>query len=100
GNMRVLDKWRAAAGLAFDIEKTARRPLKLNGSPLRKPAKPMRRVKLPGIAKEVSAVALGAVGMETPAHAAIMLDAFYERGGKMVDTAWNYFAGRADRVVG
>jgi predicted dehydrogenase/aryl-alcohol dehydrogenase-like predicted oxidoreductase len=100
GNMRVLDKWRASVGLVFDIERTARRPTKLDGRPLKKPAKPMRRVKIPGISKEVSAVALGAVGLETPAHAAIMLDTFYERGGTLVDTAWNYFAGRADRVVG
>ena len=100
GNMRVLDKWRAAAGLEFGIEKAERRTTKIDGRPLKKPAKPMRRIKLPGIAKETSVLALGAVGLETAAHAAIMLDAFYERGGTMVDTAWGYFAGRADRAVG
>ena len=100
GNMRVLDKWRSAIGLEFGIEKAERRTTKLDGRPLQKPAKPMRRIALPGIAKPTSVVALGAVGLETATHAAIMLDAFYERGGTMVDTAWNYFAGRADRLVG
>ncbi|HVZ14631.1 MAG TPA: aldo/keto reductase [Bauldia sp.] len=100
GNMRVLDKWRAAIGLEFGIEKAERRATKLNGRPLARPKKPMRRMKIAGIDKPTSALALGAVGLETPAHAAILLDAFYERGGTVVDTAWNYFAGRADRVVG
>lgn len=100
GNMRVLDKWRADIGLQFGIEKAERRTTTLAGRALRKPAKPMQRLKFPGISKDVSVLALGAVGLETPAHAAIMLDAFYERGGTVVDTAWNYWAGRADRVVG
>ncbi len=100
GNMRVLDKWRADVGLQFGIEKAERRTTKLDGRPLKKPARPMRRIELPGIDKATSVLALGAVGLETPAHAAIMLDAFYERGGTVVDTAWNYWGGRADRVVG
>ena len=100
GNMRVLDKWRAGIGLEFGIEKAERRVTKLNGRPLARPAKPMRRLKIAGIDKPTSVLALGAVGLETAAHAAILLDAFYERGGTVVDTAWNYFAGRADRVVG
>ena len=100
GNMRVLDKWRAAIGLEYGIEKAERRKAKIDGRPLKKPATPMRRVELPGIAKQTSVVALGAVGMETATHAAILLDAFYERGGTMVDTAWGYFGGRADRAVG
>ncbi len=100
GNMRVLDKWRADIGLQFGIEKAERRTTTVSGRPLAKSAKPMRRIKFPGIDKEVSVLALGAVGLETPAHAAILLDAFYERGGTVVDTAWNYWAGRADRAVG
>jgi predicted dehydrogenase/aryl-alcohol dehydrogenase-like predicted oxidoreductase len=99
GNMRVLDKWRADIGLQFGIEKAERRT-KISGHPLTKPARPMPRMRIAGIDKPTSVLALGAVGLETPAHAAILLDAFYERGGTVVDTAWNYFAGRADRVVG
>ena len=100
GNMRVLDKWRAAINLEFPIEKAAAIRTKVDGRPLAKPAAPMRRVSFPGVAKPTSVLALGAVGLETAPHAAIMLDAFYERGGTMVDTAWNYWAGRADRMVG
>ncbi|MEJ0011738.1 MAG: aldo/keto reductase [Bauldia sp.] len=100
GNMRVLDKWRADVGLQFGIEKAERRTTTIAGRALKKPAKPMARMKFPGIDKATSVLALGAVGLETPAHAAILLDAFYERGGTVVDTAWNYWAGRADRVVG
>lgn len=100
GNMRVLDKWRADIGLEFGIEKAERRTTKIDGRSLRKPAKPMPRMTFPGIDKATSVLALGAVGLETPTHAAILLDAFYERGGTVVDTAWNYWAGRADRMVG
>ncbi|HVY19731.1 MAG TPA: aldo/keto reductase [Bauldia sp.] len=100
GNMRVLDKWRADIGLQFDIEKAHRRTSRIGGRPLGKPGKPMPRLKIGGINKPTSVLALGAVGMETPAHAAILLDEFYERGGTVVDTAWNYWAGRADRLVG
>ena len=100
GNMRTLDRWRASIGLEFGIEKAERRKTTLSGRPLSKPKSPMRRLKIAGIDKPTSVLALGAVGLETAAHAAIMLDAFYERGGTVVDTAWNYYAGRADRVVG
>jgi aryl-alcohol dehydrogenase-like predicted oxidoreductase len=49
---------------------------------------------------ETSVVALGSAGFETYAHAQIMLDAFYERGGNLLDSAWLYGGGRSDRLLG
>ncbi len=100
GNMRVLDKWRAAIGLHYDFEKSENRPSKIDNRRLSKPAKPMRRRKLPGIDRELSVVALGTSSVESYTHAAILLDAFYERGGNLLDAAWLYGAGRAETVLG
>jgi aryl-alcohol dehydrogenase-like predicted oxidoreductase/predicted dehydrogenase len=100
GNMKVLDQWRAAIGLEFEAEKPARRKTKIDGRVLRKPVVPMRRMRLPGIAKEVSVVALGNANFESYSQAAILFDAFYEHGGNLLDTAWLYGGGRADRLLG
>ncbi len=100
GNMRVIDKWRTDIGLQYDFEKPERSTTKVDGRALKKPSKPMRRRKVPGIDREVSVVALGTAGVETYTHAAILLDAFYERGGNLIDAAWLYGQGRADTLLG
>jgi predicted dehydrogenase/aryl-alcohol dehydrogenase-like predicted oxidoreductase len=100
GNMRVLDKWRSDIGLHYDFEKPERRVTKIDGRPLKKPVKPMRRLRLPTLAKEVSAVALGSAFLMTYTQASILLDAFYERGGNLLDTAWGYGGGRCETLLG
>ena len=100
GNLRVLDKWRADIGLEYDIERAERRPNKIDGRPLKRPATPMRRRKLACFAGETSVVALGTGNVKSFAHAEILLDAFYERGGNLIDTAWLYGGGRAEALVG
>ena len=100
GNMKVLDKWRAAVGLEFAIEKGARSKTKVDGRPLAKPAKPMRRRKLPGIPMEASVISLGGANLETFTQTAILCDAYYERGGNVLDSAWLYGGGRCDRLLG
>ncbi len=100
GNMRVLDAWRAEIGLQYDFERAERRVNKIDGRPLAAPARPMRRRRLPALAKEISAVALGTAFMRTYTQAAILLDAFYERGGNLFDTAWGYGQGRAETLLG
>jgi predicted dehydrogenase/aryl-alcohol dehydrogenase-like predicted oxidoreductase len=100
GNIKVLDKWRADIGLEYGIEKPARRTTKLDGRPLRKPAKRMPGRRFPGLDREASVIALGGANFEAYAQAAILLDAFYERGGNLLDTAWIYGQGKCDRLMG
>jgi len=99
GNMKVLDEWRAAVGLEFELEKPYRRTTTLVGRQLKKPV-PMRRRKLPGVGPEVSVISFGGALLETYAHAEILLDAYYEAGGNLLDTAWLYRLGRIDRYFG
>jgi predicted dehydrogenase/aryl-alcohol dehydrogenase-like predicted oxidoreductase len=101
GNMRVLDKWRADAGLEYDIEKPARRTLTIRGASLaaaKSGAIPTRPVK--GLSKPTSLVALGFEFFPNFAAAAIMLDAFYEKGGNLFDTGWVYQAGKTESHFG
>ena len=50
GNMKVLDKWRTSVGLEFEIERPRRSRTKIDGRALAKPALPMRRRKVQGLA--------------------------------------------------
>ena len=53
GNARVLDKWRADAGIEFDIEKSSRRTSTLNGTAARQARQvASRSASIPGLAQE------------------------------------------------
>ncbi len=100
GNLRVLDKWRASVGLEYAIEKPARRKLTLAGSKLgpNKGAIPKRDI--PGLTKKASVVSLGFEDFRTFSSGAILLDAFWEKGGNLFDTGWIYGAGYTDKLIG
>jgi predicted dehydrogenase/aryl-alcohol dehydrogenase-like predicted oxidoreductase len=100
GNMKVLDQWRKSIGLEFGIETAARSKAKIDGRSLKKPANGMRKRKLPGIAQDASVIALGGANFETFTQAAILCDAFYERGGNVLDSAWIYGGGKCDKLFG
>lgn len=100
GNMRLIDKWRKDAGLVYDIETPARRTLTLSGRKLSRSAKPMPHRTLPGLTKKASQVALGFEFFDTYADAAIMLDAFYEAGGNLLDTGYVYGGGLTEKLCG
>jgi len=100
GNLRVLDKWRADAGLVYGIERPERRPRTLRGTPLGRPTGAIPQRPIAGLAKAASAVALGFEDFPDFASASILLDAFFERGGTIFDTAWIYGGGRTERVLG
>jgi predicted dehydrogenase/aryl-alcohol dehydrogenase-like predicted oxidoreductase len=101
GNLRVLDTWRADAGLEYDIEKPARRTRTLRNDVLRAPATGgMPRRQISGLGQPTSLVALGFEYFPRFAAAAIMLDAFYEKGGNLFDTAFHYGAGRSEAFFG
>lgn len=99
GNARTLDQWRAAVGLEYEIERPARRTLTLAGRKLKAGTKIKRRT-LAGLSKKLSLVALGFEDFRTFASGAILLDAFYEAGGNVFDTAYVYGRGYTETLFG
>jgi aryl-alcohol dehydrogenase-like predicted oxidoreductase len=106
GNVRTLDKWRAAVGLVYEQEKPANfRTTTVAGSPLassrmRIGAGRMKYGKIAGVAKDVSRVVMGCDNQPDFPHAAVMFDDFFERGGNAFDTAWIYAGGKYERFLG
>ncbi|HET7718150.1 MAG TPA: aldo/keto reductase [Bauldia sp.] len=100
GNMRALDAWRKSVGLEYEFEKPRASRVKVDGRPLSRPSKPMRRRMLPALGREVSVLALGGADVPTYTQMAILCDAFYEAGGNVLDSAWLYGQGRCDRLFG
>jgi aryl-alcohol dehydrogenase-like predicted oxidoreductase len=99
GNARVLDQWRAAAGLEYDIEKSSRRTRTLAGRELKASGRISHRP-LPGLSKRLSQVVLGFEDFRTFASGAILLDAFFEAGGNVFDTAFVYGVGYTETLFG
>jgi predicted dehydrogenase/aryl-alcohol dehydrogenase-like predicted oxidoreductase len=100
GNMRVLDRWRADIGLVYGIERAAARPRTLRNLPLERRAEVIPRRSIAGLERPASVLALGFEDFPDFGGAAILLDAFFERGGNLLDTAWIYREGRAEAVLG
>lgn len=100
GNLRVMDKWRADAGLVYDIETPARRTRTLKNEALSVKPNPIEKRQIPGLSKPTSLVALGSEYFPDFASAAILLDRFYECGGNLLDTGHVYGAGKGERHVG
>lgn len=100
GNMRVLDKWRADAGLCYGIERPEARPRTIRNSPLAAPSGEIPHAPVRDLPKSASRVALGFEDFPDFASASILLDAFWEKGGNVFDTGWIYSAGRSERVLG
>lgn len=99
GNLRVLDQWRASVGLEYGVEKAERRTANVTGDAVRSgnniPQRP-----IPGISKPASVVTLGFEFFPNFAAASLTLDAFYEAGGNVFDTAYVYGAGRTEAIFG
>ena len=106
GNLRTLDKWRAAIGLVYDQEKpehfrdttVAGRPLTSSQMQIR--AGHMKHGKIPGVAKDVSRIVMGCDNQPDFPHAVVMFDDYFERGGNAFDTAWIYGGGKFERFLG
>jgi len=99
GNARALDQWRASVGLEYDVEQPSRRTLTLAGRKLEAGAAIPRRT-LPGLPKKLSVVATGFEDFRTFSSGAILLDAFFEAGGNVFDTAYVYGAGYTETLFG
>jgi predicted dehydrogenase/aryl-alcohol dehydrogenase-like predicted oxidoreductase len=100
GNARVLDKWRADAGIEFNIEKPVKRVNTLSNRPLASGGTAIPKRSIPGLTKQASAVALGFEDFKTFSSGAILLDAFWEKGGNLFDTAFVYGSGYTEKLFG
>jgi predicted dehydrogenase/aryl-alcohol dehydrogenase-like predicted oxidoreductase len=100
GTLRVLDRWRAAVGLEYGIEKAERRVNTISGRPLRPGGATIPKRTIPGLARPTSVLALGFEDFRTFSSGAILLDAFFEAGGNLFDTAYVYGAGYTEKLLG
>ncbi|RWP13309.1 aldo/keto reductase [Mesorhizobium sp.] len=100
GTLRVLDKWRAAAGLEYAIEKAAQRTNTISGRPLRSGGTAIAKRTIPGLSKSASVVALGFEDFRTFSSGSILLDAFFEAGGNLFDTGYVYGGGYTEKLLG
>ncbi|NTZ93185.1 aldo/keto reductase [Agrobacterium tumefaciens] len=99
GNLRVMDQWRASVGLEYSVEKATSRSGNIaGGTVVAGNSVPKRQI--PGLAKPASVVALGFEFFPNFASASLTLDAFYEAGGNLFDTAYVYGAGRTEAIFG
>ena len=99
-NLRVLDKWRAAAGLQYGIETAAKRSNTISGRRLAPNGKRIPKRQIPGFLRPASVLALGFEDFRTFSSGAILLDAFFEAGGNLFDTAFVYGAGYTEKLFG
>lgn len=100
GNLRVMDKWRTAAGLEFSVEKPEKRITTLSGQKLEVRSERIGKRALPGLERPASVVALGFEDFRTFSSASILLDAFFEQGGNLFDTAFHYAQGIPETLFG
>ncbi|MBB3962410.1 aldo/keto reductase [Rhizobium metallidurans] len=99
GNLRVLDQWRASIGLEYSVEKAAKRVTNLAGDKVTLGNSIPKR-SIPGISKPASVVTLGFEFFPNFAAASLTLDAFYEAGGNVFDTAFIYGGGKTESIFG
>jgi predicted dehydrogenase/aryl-alcohol dehydrogenase-like predicted oxidoreductase len=100
GNAKVLDLWRKEAGVEFAIEQSTRATSTVSGEPLRTGGTTIPRRNLPGLPKALSAVALGFEDFRTFASGSVLMDAYWEKGGNLFDTAFVYGAGYTETLFG
>lgn len=98
-NLRVMDQWRAAVGLEYEIEKAPRNDRNILGETVRAGSAVPKRA-IPGLDKPASVVALGFEFFSRFADASLTMDAFWEAGGNLFDTAWIYGRGKTEEVFG
>ena len=97
----TLDAWRASFGLTYPSDKAEAYAQPLDGRTpkVRKPNR-MPYGRLPGVSKPISRLVMGTMAQQNPAHAAMLFDEFYARGGNCFDTAHIYAGGNTERLLG
>lgn len=99
GNLRVMDQWRASVGLEYGVETSTKRLLNVAGGQVA-PGNSLPKRQIPGLTKPASVVALGFEFFPNFASASLTLDAFYEAGGNLFDTAFVYGGGKTEAIFG
>ena len=100
GNLKVQDQWRKDVGLEYAIEKADRRVNTISGRKLAANGTEIAKRVIPGLAKAASVVAMGFEDFRTFSSGSIMLDAFWEAGGNIFDTAFVYAQGYTEKLLG
>jgi predicted dehydrogenase/aryl-alcohol dehydrogenase-like predicted oxidoreductase len=100
GNLRVLDKWRQSVGLEYNSETSAKKVNTISGRALGPNGKAIAKRSIPGVSKPASIVAMGFEDFKSFSSGSIMLDAFWQAGGNLFDTAYVYGAGYTEKLLG
>ena len=101
GNMKTLDRWRAAIGMIYDAEKPEAHapPVHRRSLAVGKP-NTMQYDCLLGVGLPIARLIMRADHQTTMPHAAVMFDDYFERGGNCFDTAPIYAGGACERLLG
>lgn len=101
GNMKTLDRWRAAIGLQYDAERidAPSRPVHGRRLAVSEPNR-MQYGRIPGVDKPVARLLMGVDNQGTMPQAGVMFDDYFERGGNAFDTAHIYWGGWSERFLG
>ncbi len=101
-NLKVLDRWREAVGVVYVSETPeAQQNKTVAGRSLaRRQNHTMRYLRVEGVDKDISQMLMGCDNQPTFAHAAVMFDDWFERGGNAFDTAYLYGGGLQERLLG
>jgi predicted dehydrogenase/aryl-alcohol dehydrogenase-like predicted oxidoreductase len=102
GNIKLLDAWRAQIKVEYPFEKpetfpkttAANRPLAV------RPSNNMKYGSVPHLDKKVSRLVMGVDNQATLPHAMGIFDAWYEAGGNAFDTAYIYWGGINEKMLG
>ncbi len=101
GNLRVLDKWRAAAGLEYGIEKGDRRPNTISGRKLALSGERIPKRHIPGFARPASVAGAWLRGFPNLLLRARSCSMRSSRlGGNLFDTAFVYGSGYTEKLFG
>jgi predicted dehydrogenase/aryl-alcohol dehydrogenase-like predicted oxidoreductase len=101
GNMKTLDRWRAALGVVYDAEKPDGQTLPVHKRPLSAhPGHSMKYGSIAGVEKPISRLVMGTMPLTSWPYASVMLDDFFEQGGNCFDSAYIYSGGMSEKMLG
>ncbi len=101
GNMKALDRWRAALGVVYEAEKPVGQTWPVQKRPLiARPGPSMKYGSIAGLEKPISRLVMGVDNQTSWPHASVMFDDFFEQGGTCFDTAYIYASGACEKMLG
>ncbi len=101
GNMKALDRWRAALGVVYEAEKPVGQTLPVHKRPLiARPGHSMKYGSIAGVDKPISRLVMGSMPLTSWPYSSVMLDDFFEQGGNCLDSAYIYNGGLSEKMLG